>query len=101
VLCMEGNCITTREQHSSQGVWPAWVRAMVAASKYVRFNELCSELECKDLYHSWTPSCLASAWDMSQRSMKGSIQFFTSMYVVSHFPLLESIIGTHRLFDGF
>lgn len=55
---------------------------MVAASKHVRFNELCSELDCKEVYHSWTPSCLASVWDINQRSMKGSVQLFTSMYML-------------------
>jgi hypothetical protein len=74
---------------------------MVAASKYVRFNELCSGLNCQEIYHPWTPSCLASVWDISQCSMKGSVYLFASVYVVSYFSLSASIEGTRCLFDGF
>ncbi|XP_023726138.1 transmembrane protein 135-like [Cryptotermes secundus] len=58
------------------------MRAMVAASKHVSFDELCSGLGCKDVYHPRTPSCLASVWDMNQRSMKGCIQLFASVYAL-------------------
>jgi len=60
---------------------------MVAASKNSVLKEIMPEFGCKEIYHPWNPSCLASVWGLYQESLKGSAQFCALLYTVSHLDI--------------